>query len=310
MRFAVAAALTGTFSLVEAVDSFVGVSAGGLAIGFVVTAAVVQAKSWMSRRYGEDVGVQILVSLLIPFGAYLLADRAGCSGILAAVAAGVTMGHVEQREGVLAETRARRTAVWDTIHFGASGIVFILLGEQLPRIAGGAADVVREAGHGEVDWLLFYVAAIALGVLAVRFVWVWILVRLARRRMAQRGTPLRMPDWRLVAALTLAGVRGTVTLAGVLSLPLMLSDGSAFPARDLAVFLAAGVIIMSLLVATVLLPNLLGRLHFSPEPGEEADEGSARRAVGDSALATIARTRGTVADVPGEADLGTEARQA
>jgi CPA1 family monovalent cation:H+ antiporter len=299
MRFAVAAALTGTFSLVDAVGDFVWASAGGLAIGWAVTVVVARAKTFVSRHYGEDVGAQILISLLIPFGAYFLADLAGTSGILAAVAAGMTMGYVEQGGSALAETRVRRSVVWETIQFGASGVIFILLGEQLPRIASGAADVVREAGHGETVWLLFYVAAVTLGVLALRFAWVWMLVRVALSRPAS--------DWRLVAALTLGGVRGTVTLAGILSLPFMLTDGSAFPARDLAVFLAAGVIIASLVAATVLLPNLLRHLQFPPEPGEEAAEDCARVAAGEAALAAIGRAQGRIARDPGDADLGAEA---
>jgi CPA1 family monovalent cation:H+ antiporter len=223
---------------------------------------------------------------------------AGASGILAAVAAGITMSHVEQGGGALAETRVRRSAVWETIQFGASGVIFILLGEQLPRIASGAADVVHEAGHAEVCWLLFYVAAITFGVAALRFVWVWVLVRVALSRQA---------SWRLVAALTVAGVRGTVTLAGVLSLPFMLADGSSFPARDLAVFLAAGVIIASLIAATLILPGLLRHLDFAPEPGEEAAEDAARVAAGEAALAAIARAQGGLATRPGDADLGAEA---
>ncbi len=298
LRFAVAAALTGTFSLADAIGSFVWVSAGGLAAGFVVTTLAAQAKNWVSRRYGEDVGAQILISLLIPFGAYFLADLAGASGILAAVAAGITMSYVEQGGGALAETRVRRSAVWETIQFGASGVIFILLGEQLPRIASGAAEVVREAGHAEVCWLLFYVATITFGVAALRFAWVWVLVRVALGRA---------PGWRLVAALTVAGVRGTVTLAGVLSLPFMLSDGSPFPVRDLAVFLAAGVIITSLVAATLLLPGLLRHLDFAAEPGEEAAEDGARVAAGEAALAAIARAQAGLATAPGDADLGAEA---
>ena len=298
LRFAVVAALTGSFSLADAVGSFVWVSAGGLAAGFAVTTVAAQAKNWVARRYGEDVGAQILISLLIPFGAYFLADLIGASGILAAVAAGITMSYVEQGGGALAETRVRRSAVWETIQFGASGVIFILLGEQLPRIASRAAEVVRETGHAEIGWLLFYVGAIAFGVAALRFAWVWVLLRVALSRAA---------SWRLVAALTVAGVRGTVTLAGVLSLPFMLADGSAFPARDLAVFLAAGVIITSLIAATVLLPGLLRHLDFVAEPGEAAAEDSARVAAGEAALAAIARAQGGLAAGPGDADLGAEA---
>jgi Na+/H+ antiporter len=298
LRFAVAAVLTGTFSLVDAVGSFVWASAVGLAAGFAVTTVAAHLKNWVSHRYGEDVGAQILISLLIPFGAYFLADSVGASGILAAVAAGITMGYVEQGGGALAETRVRRSAVWETIQFGASGVIFILLGEQLPRIASRAAEVVHEAGHAEIFWLLLYVAAITFGVAALRFAWVWALVRVALCRAA---------SWRLVAALTVAGVRGTVTLAGVLSLPFMLADGSPFPARDLAVFLAAGVIIASLVAATLLLPGLLSHLDFAAEPGEEAAEDAARVAAGEAALAAIARAQGGLATRPGDADLGAEA---
>jgi len=298
LRFAVVAALTGTFSLADAVGSFAWGSIGGLAAGFVVTTVAAQVKNWVSRRYGEDVGAQILVSLLIPFGAYFLADMVGASGILAAVAAGITMGHVEQGGGALAETRVRRSAVWETIQFGASGVIFILLGEQLPRIASRAAEVVHEAGHAEICWLLLYVTAITFGVAALRFAWVWVLLRVALGRAA---------SCRLVAALTVAGVRGTVTLAGVLSLPFVLSDGSPFPARDLAVFLAAGVIIASLVAATILLPGLLRHLDFAAEPGEEAAEDAARVTAGEAALAAIARAQGGLATRPGDADLGAEA---
>lgn len=306
MRFAVVSALTGTFSLLDAVGDFVWVSVGGLAIGVALTACVALAKDWLFRRYGEDIGLQILVSLLIPYGAYLLADAVGCSGILAAVAAGVMMGRVEQRGGALAATRVRRSVVWDTVNFAASGIIFVLLGEQLPRIAAGAAEVVREAGHGDIFWLLAYVAAIALGVFVLRFAWVWVLVRVALRGAAPRGAALLAPDWRLVVAMTLAGVRGTVTLAGILSLPFVLPDGSAFPARDLAVFLAAGVIIASLVAATVLLPGVLRHLHFPPDPGEEAAEDCARVAAGKAALAAITHAQARLAGKTGNADLGAE----
>lgn len=95
MRFAIAAALTGAFSLSAAVASFLWLAVGGIAIGAALSWLVNQLKSRISKRFGEETGTQILVSLLIPFGAYLLAEHLGCSGILAAVAAGVTMSYAE-----------------------------------------------------------------------------------------------------------------------------------------------------------------------------------------------------------------------
>lgn len=307
MRFAVAAALTGSFVLAEAVGSFLWEAAGGIAIGVAVTLSVAAAKDWVSRRYGEDTGLQILISLLIPFGAYLLAEAGDCSGVLAAVAAGVAMSRVEQRDVVLAVTRVRRTAVWDTVQFGASGIIFILLGEQLPEIAAGAATVVREAGHLEYAWLALYVVAITAAVALLRALWVWTSFRFMFPRSAAAGERPFVPDWRLVAAMTLAGARGTLTLAGVLTLPLALADGSPFPARDLAIFLAAGVIVASLLAACLLLPFVLRGLRFPAEPSERETEDAVRVAAAEAGLNAVALAQHSLAKGHVDADLYADA---
>src|SRR3546814_17494578 len=95
----------------------------------------------------------MLISLRIPFGSYLIAEHLHCSGILAAVAAGLTMGFVEARGEIQASTRIRRNPVWDTIQFTANGIIFVLLGEQLPMILAGATETVRLTGHHGPWWL-------------------------------------------------------------------------------------------------------------------------------------------------------------
>ena len=270
MRFAVAAALTGTFSLASAFGTFLWLAIGGIVIGTAVTWGTMKVKSWLSRMYGEDSGSQILVSLLIPFASYLLAEHFHCSGILAAVAAGITMSYAEQTGQALAATRVRRSAVWDTVHFAANGIIFVLLGEQLPQIVAGAARVVEETGHHDPAWLLIYILAINLALAALRLLWVWASLRFVLFKAARRGKTVDKPSWRLVAATSLAGVRGTITLAGVMTLPLAMDDGSPFPARDLAILLAAGVIIVSLVAASVALPRLLNNLSLPPrtlQPG-------------------------------------------
>src|SRR5699024_5472553 len=131
-RFAVAAAVTGTFSLTDASLSFLWVSLGGLGIGAGITWLITFGKGVFARRYGEDGGSQILISVLIPFAAYALAEHLGASGILAAVAAGITMSYTELSGRALASTRMQRAAVWNTIQFTLNGIIFVLLGEQLP----------------------------------------------------------------------------------------------------------------------------------------------------------------------------------
>jgi len=288
MQFAVAAALTGTFSLIDAAGTFVWLAAGGIAIGAGVTWAVTRSKNWFAHSFGEDPGTQILISLLIPFGAYLLAEHLHCSGILAAVAAGITMSYAEQSGQALAVTRVSRAAVWDTVQFAVKGVIFVLLGEQFPTIASGAAQVVRDTGHLDPVWLVAYAVAISGALIALRLAWVWVSLRFTLYRAALRGEPLQTPSWRLVAVTSLAGVRGAITLAGVLTLPLVMEDGlTPFPARDLAIYLAAGVIIVSLIVASVALPFLLGGLQLPPEPAREEEEDRARSVAAEAALKAV-----------------------
>ena len=302
LRFAVAAALTGSFSAAGAAINFVWVAGAGIVTGVVVTVAVTRAKAWVSRRYGEETASQILVSLLIPFGSYLLAEHLHASGILAAVAAGVTMTFAEISRQAMAATRMRRNSVWDTVQFALNGIIFVLLGEQMPGVLAGAAQTVRITGHGNPLWLGVYVVAIVAGLAALRFAWVWVSLRLTLLRQ-RKGADGVSPDWRLIAAMSLAGVRGAITLAGVLTLPLVLDDGSPFPARDLAIFLAAGVIIVSLIIASLLLPVLLNGLTLPPEPSMQAEEDKARVIAYEAAIREIEHAQHELAEAHGNADF-------
>ncbi|WP_170298839.1 Na+/H+ antiporter [Massilia eburnea] len=297
-RFAVAAALTGTFSLTSASLTFVWLAAVGIAAGVGVTSAVAWLQGRLTSRYGEPSGSPILVSLLIPFGAYLVAERMHASGILAAVAAGITMSYVELGGQALAATRIQRTAVWDTVQFTLNGVMFVLLGEQLPDILRGASESLEQSGHINSWWLVLYAFAISFGLIALRFLWVWATLRVTlyrRSRRAGAGNGER-PHWRLLLATALAGARGAITLAGVLTLPLALPDGDPFPARDLTILLASSVILISLLAASIGLPRLLGGMHFPEEPAERQQEDMARRQAASAAIAAIERAELALAD--------------
>lgn len=306
MRFAVAAALTGTFSAGDAVATFLWVAFGGIAIGLAVTLVVTRFKDLVSRKLGEETGSQILISILIPFGAYLAAEHLHCSGILAAVAAGIAMSYEEQRGKVLAVTRVRRAAVWDTVQFTMNGVIFVLLGEQLPGIISGAAKVVSETGHLHPAWLAFYVLAINVALAVLRLAWVWVSLRFTLFRAARKGQVVHKPSWRLVVATSLAGVRGAITLAGILTLPLTMNDGSPFPARDLVIFLAAGVIIVSLAAASIGLPFLLKNLELPPEPSHQREEDEARIAAAEAAIGAIEASQHRMGEGRSDADLYVE----
>lgn len=288
-RFATAAALTGTFSPQAAALNFLWVALGGVFIGVAITWATARAKDWVTRKVGEESGSQIIISLLIPFAAYLLAESLHCSGILAAVSAGVTMSVVEASGQALPITRLGRHSVWDTVQFAANGIIFVLLGEQLPGILAAADETVLLTGRAESWWLLIYIAAIYSGLVALRFGWVWVSLSLTVLGAKFSSWEAQRPNWRLVAAASLAGVRGAITLAAVLTLPLSLSDGAAFPGRDLAIVLAMGVIITSLLVASIGLPFLLRGLDVPNVPSHDAEDNRARVIASEAAIAEIER---------------------
>jgi CPA1 family monovalent cation:H+ antiporter len=295
-RFAVAAVVTGGFSLLSASLTFLWVALAGLGVGALFTVAVSFAQRWLSRHFGQEAGSPILISLLIPFGAYLLAEHVHASGILAAVAAGITMSYVELSGRLLATTRVQRTAVWNTVQFALNGIMFVLLGEQLPASLQGAMASVAQSGHRNPWWLLVYALAINIGLALLRLLWVWISLRMNVLKARHRGDPVSKPHWRLLLATSLAGVRGAITLAGVMTLPLLLPDGMPFPARELTIFLATAVILLSLLAASIGLPVLLKGLELPPEPAAQQEESRARRAAATAAIAAVEKAQHELLD--------------
>ena len=297
-RFAVAAALTGHFSLATASLTFLWVALGGVAAGVVVTWAIARIHGMLLRRFGEDEGMPILVNLLTPFGAYLAAEHLHASGILAAVAAGVTMSYVELKGAATPATRIRRNVVWDTLQFALNGVMFVLLGEQLPEVARGALHPAGGTPYG-FWWLIGVALAFSLGLVLLRFVWVWVSLRLTLLNQRRLGQQVYKPRMRLILATSFAGVRGALTLAGVLTLPLALADGTPFPARNLAIFLAGSVIVVSLVLASIMLPRLLRGLELPAGPHALGDEEKARHAATLAAVAAIesaARERGSGPD--------------
>ncbi len=290
MRFAAAAALTGAFSLTGALLSFAWVAAGGLLIGAGVTWGVARIAAHTSGQGTQGGGSQILATLLLPFGVYLLAERLHCSGILAAVAAGLTMNLTDAWPW-RAATRLQRTAVWDTVQLVTNGAIFVLLGQQLPALLGATPTTVLVTGHTDPWWLAGAAGLIVLALGALRFAWVGLSFWLGAVATRRRGEDTPLHGWRVVLVASLAGVRGAVTLAGVLTLPLMLPNGDPFPARDLAILLAAGVIVLSLAVATLLLPPVLRGLAWPAEPLRGSVEHATRRAAAEAAMRALEEAR-------------------
>ena len=282
-KFALAAALTGVFSLTDASVTFVLVAVGGLAVGVALSWLVGRLRSWMIARGWDDPATHVVFMLLLPFAAYVVAERLGASGILSAVAAGMMQSWLDLLPRQTS-TRLLNRSVWSLLEFAFNGLIFLLLGLQLPDII--KAVVSNEASvWPTLLYRCFDVVAIFLVLLVLRFVWVQSIWRLSGwlRRWRGKGEMVSVPTARSCWLLTVGGVRGAVTLAGVLSVP-MLMAGAAFPERDLLIFIAAGVILLSLIAACIALPLLLRGIEKSPDDQRRNEVRDAWRKTAEAAI--------------------------
>jgi CPA1 family monovalent cation:H+ antiporter len=290
-RLAVGAALTGAFSLSQASAGFLLAAAGGVAAGAGVAWTASGIYHLLTRHSGEESGSQILVSILIPFAAYLAAEYVHASGILAAASAGVSMHYADLMGPALGETQMRRSAVWDMLQTSLNGIIFVLLGLQIPGIVSQMPSIAKSAGVGGASWLMFYIVVITIALWCVRFVWIILSLMLVRFFAWRRAEERKIPGVLFAIVGALAGVRGAVTLAGILTLPIVMPDASPFPARDLAIFIAAGVILLWLVVASIALPVLAAALPYSERILPASREAAARSAAAEAAIRTVEETR-------------------
>ncbi|MDT3310740.1 Na+/H+ antiporter [Pseudomonas sp. rhizo66] len=282
-KFALAAAITGVFSLTNASLTFVLVALGGLAVGVALSWLVGRLRAWMIARGWDDPATHVVFMLLLPFAAYVLAERLGVSGILSAVAAGMMQSWLDLLPRQTS-TRLLNRSVWSLLEFAFNGLIFLLLGLQLP-------DIIKAVvSHEPTLWpTLFYrcldVVAIFLALVLLRFIWVQSIWRLSvlLRRLRGKGELTQVPTARSCWLLTVGGVRGAVTLAGVMSVP-MLMGADAFPERDLLIFIAAGVILLSLISACIALPLLLRGIEKSPDDKRRQEVRDAWRKTAEAAI--------------------------
>jgi CPA1 family monovalent cation:H+ antiporter len=273
-RFAVAAMVTGAFSWAEAGGRFLVVAAGGVAIGLAIGKVV----AWIHQRL-DDPPIQATISLLTPYAAFVSADRLGVSGILAVVTAGVYLGW-RSPEITTARMRLVVRPVWETIGFVLNGFIFILIGLQLP-------DVLHAVSEYSPLQLAAYAFLISLAAIVVRALWVYPAAYLPRwlfRSLRERDP---YPAWQHVMIVAWTGMRGVVSLAAALAIPLTLADGSPFPGRDLILFLTFTVIVATLVVQGLSLPSLIHWLRVKDDGADEIEEREARLKANQAALARL-----------------------
>ncbi|HIH4761783.1 Na+/H+ antiporter [Serratia ureilytica] len=268
LNFSIAVALGAmAFTLESAFLTFLQVSIGGALCGIIIVFLYNQMVKFIHKWMYNDSATQIIFSLLLPFSCYLIAERIGVSGILAAVSAGMMIGQSKVNRS-MPLVRLRTNNIWEMLEFVFNGMVFILLGLQLPGILNFTVAQTGIDHSISLETLLAYVVIIYFSLIAVRLIWLWLMKVGSATLM--RKDPLLFSKFstRDLFVAAFAGVRGAVTLAGVLSIPLFLLDGSPFPGRYQLVFIASGVILLSIVVGIVTLPFLL-RGNLPPEEDQE-----------------------------------------
>ncbi len=279
-KVAVAAAVGASVSASHTVLEFFGDAAGGIAIGLVVGGVIAEVRKRIS-----DVNTELTISLFSAYGAFIPADQLGVSGVLAAVTAGIYLGF-RAPEIASPESRMQGFAMWSVLTFLLNAALFILIGLQLPVIVDGLAG--RPAGE-----VIGYAAAVCAAVIGVRFLWnfaVTFLIRAIDRRPSQRA---RRASWRNRLVGGWAGMRGAVSLAAALALPLHTDAGAALPGRALIQFITFALILVTVVGEGLTLPFLIRRLGVVEDRTEEEhEELRARLVIARAALERVDELEG------------------
>jgi monovalent cation/hydrogen antiporter len=274
MRYAVAATATGTFILWLASINFIYVASVGIIIGL----AIGQLFFWIHKITPNNPTTDTTLTFITPYVAYLLAEQIGASGVLAVVACGLFLSQ-RSSEIFAHHSRIQAYSTWDTIIFILNGIIFILIGLQLRSVLSHIQD------HSFAT-LLWYGFLVSVATILARIVWVFPAAYLPR--WFSVGIRKREPEInsRNVAIVAWSGMRGVVSLAAALALPLMIDD-KPFPNRDLIVFLTFAVIFSTLVLQGMTLPVLVKRLGIKPDVGGREEEDNARFAIASSVIEHI-----------------------
>jgi monovalent cation/hydrogen antiporter len=267
-KIAVAAIGGAAFSLTDAGLRFVASAAGGVAIGLVVAVIIRELRSRL-----DDPPVEITLSLLSGYAAYIPADALGASGVVAAVTTGIAVGWWAPTMASPA-VRQQGFALWSLLTFLLNAILFVLIGLQLPAILDGLGDE-------STGFLVGTAAAISAVVIGTRIVWAMVTPLIIRALDRRQSQVARRVGWRPRMISAWSGMRGAVSLAAALALP------AATPQRDLVVFLTFAVIFATLVGQGLTLPKLIRVLHIESDDGEAREELRARLVATQAALARL-----------------------
>ncbi|MGE7924526.1 Na+/H+ antiporter [Viridibacillus arvi] len=252
-KFAVAAVVTGYFSIKEALFEFTYTFLAGAILGLILGVVITQLRFTLRKKGIHDVVFHSLLQLLTPFIIYLIAeDLFHASGVIAVVVGGIVHALVKDHtETLIAEEQLITENTWSIVLFILNGVVFLLLGLNIPL---SMTETLENPSMN--NWkIIGYSIAIGFVILSIRFIWSYAFSYYEYKK--DEIQEIEKPSLKTSLLTSLTGVRGAVTMAGVLSLPLLVDNGDLFPERSLILFLASSVILFTLLIATIFLPLLI-----------------------------------------------------
>jgi monovalent cation/hydrogen antiporter len=268
-RVAVAAVVTGSISPWESGGYFAAVAIGGVAVGLGV--------GWIVRQIRlrlDNPPAEITISLLTGYFAFIPAELLGVSAVLAAVTAGIYLGW-HTPELTTPQVRLQGVAVWEIVQYLLNALLFVLVGLQLPVVVDALGDIPSAR-------LIGYAALVSVTVIVARFAWVFAVLH-APKKIAGR-----MSSWRGAVFLSWSGMRGAVSLAAALALPLETDTGAPFPGRDLILFLTFAVILVTLVGQGLTLPLVIRALGLEDDGLEAREDAKARIRAAQAAIARLA----------------------
>jgi CPA1 family monovalent cation:H+ antiporter len=274
-QFALAAVSTGTFSITQASGKFLFVVTGGILIGFLIG----YLAYLIHRRFTIEPALETMFTFVTAYGAYLAAEQLHLNGVLSVVTAGLFMGSKQSRLHSPA-MRIQAIAVWDFVIVFINGLIFILIGLQLPHL-------IKDIQNQDIPHLIWYGFIISIAATVIRFVYVFIADTISDRARDRLKIPRVFPSIKHTTVLAFTSMRGVVSLAAAFSIPVAIEDGTAFPQRDLILFVAFCVVVFTLVLQGLTLPALIRILKFEKDPNERKRRYQVRHQLSETAFKKI-----------------------
>ena len=283
-RVAVAALLTGAFSIWQASGEFLLLSGGGIVVGLLA--------GWLVKFLFDridDAPIENTIALIVPFATYILADEIlGFSGVLAVVAAGFMLSR-SALDSNSSETRLQGQSFWEMLDFLFNNALFLLVGLQLRHI-------VTDLGAISPGQAAFYGAIVSVTLVITRFVWSFVATYLPKLWRQRPNADDPFPSWRSVFVVAWTGMRGAISLAAALGLPVILVSGAPFSQRNLIIFITFFSILATLVLQGLTLPAIIRALKLRDDGETEREESSARLEIARAALSRIGQLEETSAE--------------